>query len=122
MDMHFEGVVFQTHAAELRRRIGRRHPPLLVIDVRPAGRYASGHVPGACSLTLEELRRALPDGATAATELVVVGEDHEDPMVRTAALALRRHGVRRIVELSGGFHEWERTRQPVEVGPARAAA
>jgi rhodanese-related sulfurtransferase len=119
MDMHFEGVVFQTHAAELARRLGRPRPPCAVLDVRPAARYAAGHVPGARSTTLEELERALPAGATAAAEIVVVGEGPDDPLVRSAALALRRRGARRVAELAGGMLEWRRAGGRLEAGPAR---
>ncbi len=122
MDMHFEGVVFQTHAAELARRLGRARPPFAVLDVRSAARYAQGHVPGARSLTLEELQRALPIGTTASTELIVLGEGPEDPRVRSAALALRRQGARRVAELGGGMLEWQRAGRPLETGPATAGA
>ncbi|MGH9464493.1 MAG: rhodanese-like domain-containing protein [Thermoanaerobaculia bacterium] len=118
MDMHFEGVVFQTHAAELARRLGHSRPPLAVLDVRPAARYAAGHIPGARSLTLEDLQRALPTDTTAATELVVVGEGPEDPVVRAAALALLRGGGRRVAELAGGMLDWRRMAQPLDTGPA----
>lgn len=122
MDMHFEGVIFQTHAAELARRLGRARPPLAVLDVRPAARYAEGHVPGARSLTLEELQRALPVGTTADTELIVVGEGPEDLVARSAALALRRQGARRVVELTGGMLEWRRVAASLETGPAKPIA
>ncbi len=64
----------------------------------------------------------MPDGTAAGTEFVVVGADPEDPTVRAATLALRRHGARRIVEFPGGMREWTRTGHPLEIGPAPAAA
>jgi rhodanese-related sulfurtransferase len=121
MDMHFEGVVFQTHAAELARRITRAFPPVAVLDVRPAADFARGHVPGARSLAVESLRHGLPEGVTPSTETIVLGEGPEDRMVRETTLALRRAGVRRIVELSGGMSEWRTLGGTVETGPARAA-
>ena len=34
MDPHFEGVIFQTHANELVKRLGKAFPPFCVIDLR----------------------------------------------------------------------------------------
>lgn len=121
MDMHFEGVVFQTHAAELARRLGRPVPPCAVLDVRPAADFALGHVPGARSVTVEQIRRGLPAGVAPGTEVIVLGEGPEDRMVREATKALRRAGCRRIVELPGGMNEWRALGGAVEPGAAQAA-
>ncbi len=118
MDMHFEGVVFQTHAAELAHRLAAARPPCALLDVRAAARYAEGHIPGARSVTLEELGRGLPAGTVAATEFVVAGADPRDATVRAATLALRRAGARRIVEFPGGVLEWADGGRPLESGPA----
>jgi rhodanese-related sulfurtransferase len=104
--MHFEGVVFQTHAAELARRLTRPFPPYVVLDVRPAAAFARGHVPGARTVTVEEIRRGLPEGLTQSTEAIVLGEGPDDRMVREATRALRGAGSRRIVEFPGGMSEW----------------
>ncbi len=42
MDMHFEGVIFHTHADELERRLGHAFPPFAVLDVRPRADHARG--------------------------------------------------------------------------------
>ena len=47
MDPHFDGVIFQTHAAELRRRLPHPWPPFVVVDVRPEEEYEKGRIPGA---------------------------------------------------------------------------
>lgn len=121
MDMHFEGVVFQTHAAELARRLTRPFPPRVLLDVRPAADFARSHIPGARPVTVEEIRRGLPAGVDTATEVIVTGEDHDDRMVREATKALRAAGVHRIVEFPGGLAEWTGFGHPVEAGAARAA-
>lgn len=115
MDMHFEGVIFQTHAAELRRRIARPHPPYAVLDVRPREAWARGHIPGAISVSPDQLSR-LPAGTTPTTELFVVGAGPGDPGVRAASMALRAAGAHRRVELSGGMSEWSALGYPVETG------
>ena len=40
MDMHFEGVIFQTHAEELRRRLEHPYPPFMVLDLREQEEFA----------------------------------------------------------------------------------
>jgi ArsR family transcriptional regulator len=121
MDPHFDGVIFQTHAAELARRLGRPFPPLFVLDVRPEEAFAAGHVPGALALAAADLAGTLPAGAGSTTELFVVGRGPGDPAVRELSLALRRLGAERVVELSGGMHEWNERRLPVEAGAGRTA-
>jgi rhodanese-related sulfurtransferase len=106
MDPHFDGVIFQTHAAELVRRLRREFPRYRALDVRDAGAYASAHIPAAVRVTAEDLADALPDGTDPSTEFIVIGAGPGDPAVRRASLALRDRGARRIVELSGGMAEW----------------
>ena len=114
MDMHFEGVIFQTHAGELQRRLGHSHPPFAVLDLRDQEAWAAGHIPGARNVSLDALDRGLPDGTTQATEFFLVGAGPTDPAPRDASLALQRHGARRRVELPGGMQEWGARDLPVE--------
>lgn len=118
MDMHFDGVIFQTHAAELARRLGHPHPPFAVIDVRGQGEWAAGHIPGSLPATPATLERGLPDGTTSQTEFFVVGSDPTDPAPRAASLELERLGATRRVELPGGMAEWTALGLPVERAPA----
>jgi rhodanese-related sulfurtransferase len=120
MDPHFEGVIFQTHTAELRRRLRRPFPPFRVLDVRAPEEVDRRRIPGALRVDPAGLQ-ALPEGATEHTELFVVGSAPDDPRVREASLALMRLGAHRVVEMGGGMSEWERTGGPVESGRARAA-
>ena len=106
MDPHFDGVIFQTHAGELDRRLRREFPAWCVLDVRPAEEYAAGHLPGARSVSPTDLAVALPEGTDAGTEFFVVGSGTGDPAVRPVSKALQELGARRIVELAGGVAEW----------------
>jgi rhodanese-related sulfurtransferase/DNA-binding transcriptional ArsR family regulator len=45
---------------ELARRL-EDGEPVVILDVRPAGEYAAGHVPGAVSIPVEELHRRLAE-------------------------------------------------------------
>jgi rhodanese-related sulfurtransferase len=120
MDPHFDGVIFKTHAAEVRRRIGRAFPPFCLVDVRPREAWERGHIAGSVPMTAADLDGGLPAGTTGGTELIIVGGEPEDPAMRNASLALRRHGAHRVVELTGGMTEWKRSGYPVD-GGAKAA-
>ena len=106
MDMHFDGVIFQTHAAELHRRLDHAHPPFAVLDLRDEAAWAGGHIRGARNVSLDALDQGLPEGTTTATEFFIVGAGPRDSSVRDASLALQRHGAQRRVEFPGGMEEW----------------
>ncbi|HEX5758980.1 MAG TPA: rhodanese-like domain-containing protein [Thermoanaerobaculia bacterium] len=114
MDPHFDGVIFQTHGAELQRRLKAPWPPFVVLDVRPEEEFAKGHIPGAVWAGHLDLPRAVPSLGEKRVELIVVGSDPEDPMIRVASAALRERGAKRVVELTGGMVEWELAGGPVE--------
>lgn len=117
MDMHFQGVVFQSHAEELARRIKRPWPPFAVLDVRPAAERESRRVPG--SVGFDPTGAAtLPTGATVDTEFFVIGRDPDDSGVRAATKRLREAGARRVVEIPGGLREWRQLGLPVADGAA----
>jgi rhodanese-related sulfurtransferase len=118
MDMHFEGVIFHTHADELDRRLEHPFPPCAVLDVRPRADHAKSRIRGSVSVDPESLQK-LPASTNEATEMFVVGTGHTDPRVRVAALALKRLGAHRVVELTGGYHEWRRRGLPEESGQAK---
>jgi rhodanese-related sulfurtransferase len=122
MDPHFDGVIFKTHAAEVRRRLSRAFPPFCLLDVRPRDAYEKGHIPGALFAGASDLEAGFPAGTPLRTEFIVVGATPEDPAMRAASLALRRHGAHRVVELTGGMTEWEAAGNPVEGGAGRKAA
>ncbi len=121
MDPHFDGVIFQTHAEELARRLGHPHPPFVVLDVRPRAEWLSERIPGSVSVSPAMLAGGLPDGSGPAAEFFIVGREPDDPAVRAASVALQKLGARRRVELTGGMHEWRHLKLPVESGEERAA-
>jgi rhodanese-related sulfurtransferase len=122
MDPHFDGVIFQTHPAELARRIRSPRPPFLVIDVRTAEDRSRGTIRGAAAHRSTDLE-SLPAGTDARTEFVVVGKNLDDPEIRRTTLRLRELGAKRVVELTGGMFEWEQFGFPVaRPGAAGSAA
>lgn len=78
---------------------------LTVIDVRTPGEYASGHLPGALNIPLDQIRRALPDIRYAA--------ERGDVLVVCASGARSQNACRLLAEqgipaatLTGGTGAW----------------
>lgn len=65
---------------------------VLVIDVRPADEYAAGHLPGAVSLPLDELRRRLDD-VPADQEVVAYCRGRVCELSHEAVELLRSRGI-----------------------------
>ena len=97
---------------ELAARLERGE--VLVLDVRPAAEYAAGHIKGARSIPVTELRRHL---RTLPKDVEVVAYCrgpycvYADDAVRQ--LTRRGFRARRLVE---GFPEWKRAGLPVAAG------
>ncbi|MGW3245829.1 rhodanese-like domain-containing protein [Streptomyces sp. NPDC001070] len=94
-------------------RARTRLPELTVVDVRTPGEYASGHLPGALDVPLDQVRRALPAlrSAAARGELLVVcasGGRSEN-----ACRALAGHGVT-AATLVGGTNAWAERGLPLD--------
>lgn len=88
-----------------------------VIDVRAASEWDAGHIPGARHIFLGELPEAadeLPrDGL-----LVVACQGGSRSSI--GASFLRAHGFSNVINLSGGFAEWQGAGLPVETGDTAA--
>ena len=97
---------------ELAARLKRRE--VLVLDVRPAAEYAAGHVAGARSVPITELRRqlrALPNDG----DVVAYCRGPYCVYADDAVRELNRKGfrARRLID---GFPEWKRAGLPVAAG------
>jgi len=94
---------------ELAARLERGE--VVVLDVRPAAEYESGHIPGARSTPVTELRRhlrALPPGVDVVAYCRGPYCVYADEAVR--ALTRRGFRARRLID---GFPEWKRAGLPV---------
>ena len=97
---------------ELAARLERGE--VVVLDVRPAAEYESGHIPGARSTPVTELRRhlrALPPGVDVVAYCRGPYCVYADEAVR--ALTRRGFRARRLID---GFPEWKRAGLPVAAG------
>jgi len=97
---------------ELAERL--RQGDLVVLDVRPEPEFRAGHITGARSVPLNELRRslrALPKGA----EVVAYCRGRYCVYADDAVRELGRRGYR-AKRLEDGFPEWKRAGLPVTAG------
>lgn len=96
---------------ELSKRL-RRKDDLLVLDVRPAEEYAAGHVPGAVSLPVTELRRRLKE-LPKNKEIVAYCRGSFCAFAPEAARYLEKKGYRARL-LDAGLPDWEAAGLPIE--------
>lgn len=97
---------------ELLRRV--RDDDLILLDVRPSEEYRAGHIPGAISIPLPELKgkiTSLPKGV----EIVAYCRGPYCVLAPQALEILRRHGFR-ARRLQDGFPEWRRDGLPTTEG------
>jgi len=83
----------------------------LVIDVRDPGEYGAGHILGAKNHPLSRLGDA--DVVKRKDRPVIVYCDTGDRASKAIAL-LKKQGVSRVVNLSGGIRAWQQAGLPVE--------
>ena len=91
-----------------------RKGEVTLLDVRPADEYEAGHIAGALSLPLPELKRRLgelPKGQ----EIVAYCRGPYCVMAAQAVELLQQHGFR-AVRLEDGVADWRAHKLPVTVG------
>jgi rhodanese-related sulfurtransferase len=98
--------------AELAARL--RRGDLILLDVRPEAEFRAGHIRGARSVPIGELRRALRTLPTD-TEVVAYCRGPYCVYADDAVRELRRRGYRAF-RLEDGFPEWQRAGLPMAVG------
>jgi rhodanese-related sulfurtransferase len=97
---------------ELARRLEDGHR-LVVLDVRPAAEHAAGHLPGALSIPVDELRRRLAE-LPADREIVAYCRGPYCVYADDAVRLLRSRGLK-ARRLDVGYPEWRREGLPVEI-------
>lgn len=97
---------------ELLRRLNAGD--VLLIDVRPAPEYRAGHLPGAISVPLPDLRARLTELPTD-REVIAYCRGPYCFLSAEAVRDLRAFGLR-AARLVDGFPEWRAAGHPIEVG------
>ena len=97
---------------ELAKRLRRNKDELLVLDVRPEQEYAAGHVPGAMSIPVAELKRRLKE-LPKNKEIVAYCRGSFCAFAPEAVRYLDKKGFRTYI-LDAGLPDWEAAGLPVE--------
>ncbi|MEV4527320.1 rhodanese-like domain-containing protein, partial [Streptosporangium sp. NPDC049304] len=109
------GEVAVLEAVTAEELVGRlTDPDIVVVDVRSAADHALGHVPGAVSVPLAELRDRL-DELPADVEIVAYCGGPYCVVSPEAVRLLRDHGFR-ARPLEGGLARWRRTGNRLRTG------
>ena len=98
--------------AELRRRL--RNGEATVIDVRPRSEYEAGHLPGAVSVPVAELKKRMKEFAKA-REIIAYCRGPYCVYSLDAVTLLRKNGYR-ARRAEGGLPEWRLAGLPVASG------
>jgi rhodanese-related sulfurtransferase/DNA-binding transcriptional ArsR family regulator len=90
-----------------------RSGQVVILDTRPAREFAAGHIPGALSVPVEELKRRLAEFPR--TKEFVAYCRGPYCVYADRAVEMLREAGRRARRLDGGFPEWKLARLPVQV-------
>jgi len=85
----------------------------IVVDLRPAAEYASGHILGARSIPLAELEKRAGELDKYKAKPVIV-HCGDGGRAGAGVALLRRNGFGNVVNLSGGYAAWQQAGLPVE--------
>ena len=114
---HAVGRVTQIGAASAARMLEAGSAD--IIDVRSRAEWDAGHIPGARHIALGELPDRLHD---LSTNRAVIVHCQGGARSAIAASLLRTREFPQVINMTGGFAEWEDAGQPVERERSEAAA
>lgn len=92
---------------------------VIVVDARPASEYAAGHIPGALSIPVDDLKRRLQRLPKSKPYVAYCRGPY--CVYADQAVAQLRAAGRRAKRLAVGLPEWRSAGLPVEVGAERGA-
>lgn len=110
------GEEFQTPAISAEALVARRGTPeeLLVVDVRPAGEYKSGHVAGAINIPNDKMEKRLEELGQAKNGVVLYCTF--GTRTREAEQILLDHAVPNVFHLDGGLGAWRQGGHEIHTG------
>lgn len=116
--LHFfeEKMQFTTGPVELNRLIEQQKQQIVVVDVRAAEDYEKGHVPGAINLPMDRWNTFT--GLAKDKQNILYCYSEVCHLAATAAVEFARAGFP-VMELQGGWDEWQDYKMPIEGGQGR---
>jgi phage shock protein E len=99
--------------ADLIKRIDAKDPALLVLDVRTAEEFATGHVPGAVNIPYTHLPARISELPDVADKDIVV-YCLTGVRAERAAARFKENGFRRLLHLDGDMKQWKAQSRPIE--------
>lgn len=84
----------------------------LVIDVRDAAEWASGHIPNARHIVLDQLDKHLPEIEKFKARPLIVNCQSGNRSTMACG-KLKKHGFEKVFNLSGGISAWREAGLPV---------
>jgi len=99
--------------AQLQAQLESGEAPV-VIDVRTAEEYATGHIPGALNIPFDQVAERISevDAPHGVALYCMIG-----PRARKGEAALLASGYETVLHIEGGFAAWEASGLPVEREP-----
>lgn len=88
----------------------------IFVDVRSGAEYGAGHIPGALTITSQELDtrlRQLPEGVI----IIAYGDAERPDSGKRGAQIFMELGYPTVIALEGGFQGWAAAGHPVEGSP-----
>ncbi|NNJ09610.1 rhodanese-like domain-containing protein [Chloroflexales bacterium ZM16-3] len=83
------------------------------IDVRAGSDYAAGHIPGALTITSQDLETRL-NSLPAGSVIIAYGDSDRAESGQRGAQIFMDLGYPPVIALDGGFQDWEKAGNPVE--------
>ena len=107
------GALERVSSEELMRRVRRKE--VLVLDVRPAEEFRAGHIPGARSIPVSELKRRIAE-LPRSKEIVAYCRGPHCVMAIEATELMRKHGLH-AMRMEQGVMEWRMRGWRLHTGP-----
>jgi rhodanese-related sulfurtransferase len=111
-------IAFTSGPVELDHAI-KGHENIVIVDVREAEDYAKGHVPGAINLPKGSWET--PEGLQKDRTNVVYCYTQQCHLAAHACVAFAKQGFP-VIELEGGFEQWQEHELEIEKGSSRVGA
>lgn len=116
----FAGEVAVIGQEALLTRMAPKDGDLVILDVRTAGEFEAGHVPGAINVSHDQVEARLAELAAYKSKDVVV-YCRSGSRTALALAVLEANGFERLWHLEGDFLAWQAANRPLETQPAEPA-